>query len=285
MEYICGFIFLSALFFLFALQSVIDISPEENRVYLDPLPWSLRIIWPMIKLISFFLRCVEHSLLVESASVRLNKAGLKYLIKPLDWLSLKIFLVLIAFLIVSFFILNFDDLSKNYYFFCIVLWFFPELKISELSKKRDNNIIRSIPSFIDFLILSLSSGLSFVSALTRSVDIMPEGALRYELNNLIREIRSGTHKRDALLKFSASLNLSEIKTLVSSIVQSEKTGSSLTDTLKIQLAQRIEERFQNAEKLALEAPVKMIFPLVVFIFPVTFIILFFPIFIKFMTEF
>lgn len=80
------------------------------------------------------------------------------------------------------------------------------------------------------------------------------------------------------------LQITEVNSLVSALAQAEKTGASLGSTLRIQADQRRVERFQRAEKKALEAPVKLVFPLIVFIFPVTFMILAFPIAMKFMYE-
>jgi tight adherence protein C len=77
------------------------------------------------------------------------------------------------------------------------------------------------------------------------------------------------------------LEIHEITSFVNAVVQAEKMGSSMAGVLRIQAEQRRNERFQRAEKKAMEAPVKLIGPLVIFIFPTTFIVLAFPIFIKF----
>ena len=78
------------------------------------------------------------------------------------------------------------------------------------------------------------------------------------------------------------LDIQEITGFVSSIIQAEKMGASLGNVLRVQSEQRRNERFQRAEKQAMEAPVKLVFPLVMF--PVTFIILLFPIAMKFISE-
>ena len=80
------------------------------------------------------------------------------------------------------------------------------------------------------------------------------------------------------------LEIRDITAFVTAVVQSEKTGSSVGESLKIQADQRRTERFQRAEKAAMQAPVKLIFPLVAFIFPLTFVILGFPIVMKFMYD-
>ena len=83
---------------------------------------------------------------------------------------------------------------------------------------------------------------------------------------------------------SDRLQIPEVTSFISSMVQAEKMGASLVTVLKVQSEQRRNERFQRAEKMAMEAPVKLIAPLIIFIFPVTFIVLGFPIVMKFIGE-
>ena len=80
------------------------------------------------------------------------------------------------------------------------------------------------------------------------------------------------------------LDIPEITSFVSSIIQAEKMGASLAAVLRVQADQRRNERFQRAEKMAMEAPIKLVGPLILFIFPVTFIVLGFPIVMKFLGE-
>jgi tight adherence protein C len=75
-----------------------------------------------------------------------------------------------------------------------------------------------------------------------------------------------------------------ITSFVGTVIQAEKMGASVGAALRVQSQQRRIERFQRAEKLAMEAPVKLILPLIAFIFPVTFIVLAYPIVVKFMQE-
>ena len=80
------------------------------------------------------------------------------------------------------------------------------------------------------------------------------------------------------------LDINEVTSFVSAMIQAERMGSSLANVLRIQSEQRRNERFARAEKTAMEAPVKLVFPLIVFIFPVTFVVLGFPIVMKFLAE-
>ncbi len=110
------------------------------------------------------------------------------------------------------------------------------------------------------------------------------GPLRNEFAVVLRDLRAGLSRADALRRMAERLDIQEITGFVSSIVQAEKMGASLGNVLRVQSDQRRSERFQRAEKQAMEAPVKLVFPLVLFIFPVTFIILLFPIAMKFVGE-
>jgi tight adherence protein C len=121
-------------------------------------------------------------------------------------------------------------------------------------------------------------------AITQAVEKGPKGILNWELQRVIRDMKAGMSRLEALRAMAERLDIKELTTFVSSVAQSEKTGSSIGDTLRIQADQRRIERFQRAEKLAMEAPVKLIFPLVAFIFPMTFLIIGFPIAMKFMYE-
>lgn len=115
------------------------------------------------------------------------------------------------------------------------------------------------------------------SALMQAVEKGPPGPLNHEFQKVLRDIKAGVGKIEALRNMSERIDIREIRSLVSSLSHAEKSGSSVGETLRIQSEQRRTERFQRAEKLAMQAPVKLVGPLVLFIFPTTFIVLFFPI--------
>jgi tight adherence protein C len=110
----------------------------------------------------------------------------------------------------------------------------------------------------------------------------PAGPLRHEFFMVVRDLRSGLPRADALRRMESRLQMLEITSFVGAVIQAEKMGARLGTALRAQAEQRRVERFQRAEKLAMEAPVKLIGPLMMFIFPVTFIVIGFPIAMKFM---
>ena len=153
------------------------------------------------------------------------------------------------------------------------------------SGERSRELVRSLPVYLDFLTMATQAGLNMSSAVAQSVDKGPSSPLKVEFKKVMRDLRAGVPRAEAFRMMADRLSLQEISAFVTAIVQAEKTGASIGDALKVQADQRRIERFQRAEKLAMEAPVKLIFPLVVFIFPTTFIVIFFPIAIKLMEAF
>ena len=160
----------------------------------------------------------------------------------------------------------------------------PQLWIIDYKRRRGEELVRNLPLYLEYLTMCVDAGLNFSGALKQAVDKGPHGAMRNEFRVILRDINSGYSRAEALNRFDNRVEISDISTFVRAVVQADKLGSSLKDTLYAQAQQRLNERFQRAEKLAMEAPVKLIVPLVIFIFPLTFIILLFPIVMKFMAD-
>tara|TARA_R110000782_G_scaffold90515_1_gene173599 strand:- start:258 stop:932 length:675 start_codon:yes stop_codon:yes gene_type:complete len=160
----------------------------------------------------------------------------------------------------------------------------PMMWISDTHKRRDRDITRNLPVFLEYLSMCVDAGLNFLGALQQAVDKGPNGAMKNEFRIVLRDIRSGLPRAEALERMESRVNLKDVTTFVRSVIQAEKMGSSLRNTLQIQAQQRLEERFQRAEKTAMQAPVKLVIPLIMFIFPLTFVILLFPIVVKFMGQ-
>ena len=160
----------------------------------------------------------------------------------------------------------------------------PQFWIIDYKRRRGEELVRNLPLYLEYLTMCVDAGLNFSGALKQAVDKGPHGAMRNEFRVILRDINSGYSRAEALNRFDNRVEISDISTFVRAVVQADKLGSSLKDTLYAQAQQRLNERFQRAEKLAMEAPVKLIVPLVIFIFPLTFIILLFPIVMKFMAD-
>ena len=105
-----------------------------------------------------------------------------------------------------------------------------------------------------------------------------------ELGRVLRDLRAGRPRSEALRALADRLSTPAASSLVAALLVAEKQGSALGPVLRAQAEQRRNERFLRAEKLAMEAPVKMLPPLLIFVFPCTFLILLFPVASRFLEE-
>ena len=166
----------------------------------------------------------------------------------------------------------------------ILGFFFPDIWLHDTRKKRELAVVRAMPVYLDFITMCVEAGLNLTGALGQAMEKAPPGPLRNEFAIVLRDLRSGLSRADALKRMADRLEIPEVTSFISAVIQAEKMGASLVSVLKVQSEQRRNERFQRAEKMAMEAPVKLIAPLIIFIFPVTFIVLGFPIVMKFIGE-
>jgi tight adherence protein C len=163
-------------------------------------------------------------------------------------------------------------------------YFYPRIWTRDVRRRRVGQILKHLPIYLDFLTLAVEAGLNINGAIQKAVEKGPEGPLRRELEHVLRDLKSGLNRMEALRRLDDRLRIKEVTNLVGTVVQAERMGSGLAKSLRFQSEQRRSERFQRAEKQAMEAPVKLVFPLLVFIFPITFIVLGFPIAMKFVQE-
>jgi len=187
-------------------------------------------------------------------------------------------LFLVLFLVIVFETIGFFSLLVSITLAFLLPWFWLKSKVSA----RHNAIFRSLPDVLDLLTLMMTAGLDFGAALNKYLEKGKKGALYDELFLVQQEIRMGKTRVDALNTMSERTDHPALASVVSSLVQGIQLGSSLGPILKAQAIQLRTQRFQRAEKLASEAPVKMLFPLLFFIFPTIFIILFGPIVLSFL---
>jgi tight adherence protein C len=144
--------------------------------------------------------------------------------------------------------------------------------------------LKALPLYLDIVTLCVEAGLNLTSALTQAVQKGPANPFKAELNRVLRDIRTGRPRADAFRGLAERLQMPAVSSVVSAMITADRQGSALGPILRAQSEQRRNERFQRAEKLAMEAPVKMLFPLIAFIFPCTFAVIGFPIAMKFLQE-
>jgi tight adherence protein C len=166
----------------------------------------------------------------------------------------------------------------------LAAWRLPYVYLSSQSKKRAKLAQRELPDVLDLLTVSLEAGLGFDSALSKLVS-KKSGVLSDEFYRCLEEIRLGRTRREALIGVRNRLALDEIRTMVGSILQAEKLGIGMVQVLRVLSVEMRDRRKQRAEEQAMKAPIKMLFPLVLFVFPCLFIVLLGPVLIQFMETF
>lgn len=162
-------------------------------------------------------------------------------------------------------------------------WIGGYLPVAWLKNKRQQrkiDMLKAFPFFLDMVTLCVEAGSNLQTALIVAMQSMRECALRDELQHAINDMRTGTVRIEALKAMAVRCDLAEVKQWVSSLAQAELLGTSLGVVLRTQSDQFRQERFLRAEKQAAKTPVKLLFPLICFIFPCTFIVIGFPIVMK-----
>ena len=137
---------------------------------------------------------------------------------------------------------------------------------------------------LDLLTLSVEAGLDFMNAMQRIVERGKIDALGEELLRVLREIQLGKTRRNALKDMSERVDQADLRSVMNALVQADELGVGIASILRIQADQMRQRRFERAEKMANEAPVKMLFPLVAFIFPAVFLVLLGPIILQILRQ-
>ena len=151
----------------------------------------------------------------------------------------------------------------------------PFVILNSTIRKRKKNIRKQLPEFLDILCVSVQAGLSFDGAINKMTRRM-KGPLIDEFIRMQSDVSLGMTHQYALTNLARRCDLEEIYLFTTSVIQAEKLGTSMTRTLKQQADNMRDRHRQWVKAMALKAPVKIIFPMVLFIFPSIFVVLLFP---------
>jgi tight adherence protein C len=152
----------------------------------------------------------------------------------------------------------------------------PWLWLQERCAQVRHAVVRALPGFLDLVVLGLEAGCGLASAIQEAATRTAPGPLRRAFDDALRRIRAGQDRSDALAQLAAQLDVMTLATVIGAIRQAETTGIALAPLIRSQAQRCLRERFALAERKAMEAPVRMLLPLVLCIFPCTFIVIGFP---------
>lgn len=220
--------------------------------------------------------------------VKLLQAGKPFNMSPVDYRLLQISLFIVFPVLLGLYAVVLELTIGGVFIFVLLgvaaALFLPHYYIKQKIKQRSKQALKELPDVLDLLTVSLEAGLGFDSALSKLIS-KKRGILAEEFQRCLEEIRLGKIRREALSGIKERLVLDELRTLISSIIQAEKLGIGMVDVLRVQSQEVREQRKQRAEEAAMKAPIKMLFPLVLFIFPCLFIVLLGPAVIQFIETF
>ncbi len=170
-------------------------------------------------------------------------------------------------------------------FVFMVIFLIVYLVLNDKVNKRQKSINRELPFALDMLTSAVEAGLDFAGAIRRLVQKASKMTpLKTEFSLMLKEINLGKTRAEALKRMAYRVNLSELTTIVNSLIQADQLGTGVGQALTTLSDDLRVKRFQLAEKKALEAPVKMLFPLIAFIFPSVFIILIGPLMLQIFSQ-
>ena len=162
----------------------------------------------------------------------------------------------------------------------MLLWVLPDIWLYGAVRRRHLSIQKSLPFVLDLLTLSVEAGMDFINALQRNCRSRRLDPLNEELLRMTKEIQVGSSRRDALKNMAERVRQPDLKAVAGALIQADDLGVSIGAMLRIQSEQLRSRRFDRAEKLAAEAPVKMLGPLMLCICPAVFIILLGPVLVQ-----
>ena len=155
----------------------------------------------------------------------------------------------------------------------------PDFFLTMRIKERRRVVVRALPDVLYLLTVSVEAGLGFDLALVKVTERFP-GVLAQELGRVLQEMKLGRSRRDALQDMADRVGAEDLTSFVTSLVQADQLGVGIGNILRAQSVEIRRRRRQRAEEQAMKAPVKMLFPLIFFIFPALFVVLLGPAFIQ-----
>lgn len=244
-------------------------------------PLLQRIIKPLLANLSRQLINLFPAGVGRNLDLRLQRAGNPGKLTSGEFLVLQLLLAAV-FAAAAFFLFGFSPWQT--FLAAVPGWYIPSLLLINRAQKRDREIEKSLPDILDLLTVSVEAGLGFDAALVKVAE-KANSILAGEFRRVIKEIRMGKSRRDALKDLARRLDSESITSFVGAVVQADQLGISFSRILRLQAEKVRFKRKQRAEEEAMKAPVKMLIPLILFVFPAIFIVLLGPAVLKIMAVF
>lgn len=250
---------------------------DTQQVYFRRLVW----IWPWVTVLSGLVMPFLSWKFQKNIEKQIEQAGYKGYLHVKDIAGLQALAAIVVAIITMLVCRNIFE--NGWLKIMSVCWgaylgvYLPRGFLKKKIRERQNLIHKNFPFFLDMITLCVEAGANLQTALIIAAQTLSDSPLKVELCYALNEMRTGVNRIDAIKSMAERCGSLALKQWVGSIAQAETLGSSLGPTLRAQADQFRQERFLRAEKKAAEAPVKLLLPLMLFIFPCTFIVIAYPI--------
>ena len=250
---------------LFFLELVTSVKIEKQNEEVKTLPILLRMFMPFTANLNFLTNNESFKTSNQRVDENIIMAGYEGVLTAEQFLALRIIMVLAGILMCAA-----TMAAENPVFGLIILTgmaTYPPFWLKKTIEARHHSIQKALPNVLDLLTLSVEAGKDFLTSLRDILARRKRDPLGYELERTFHEIQLGKKRTQALKDLVNRVRQPDLSSVMNSIIQSDELGVSIAQLLRIQGDQLRMKRFQRAEKLANEAPVKIIFPIALFIVP------------------
>ena len=254
--------------------SAIDVEKAQFGDDARSIPVLFRIFLPFSP--NFRRLCASESLSGTMKKLReqLAMAGYEQVLTAEQFMTVRILFCAFGVVFTVLFFASGNAMAGLLVLFCAVVY--PQAWLRGLITKRHLQILKALPNVLDLLTLSVEAGKDFVTALRDILNRRAPDELGLELRKALHEIQLGKPRQTALKEMTLRVRQPELTSVLNAIVQSDELGVSIGQVLRIQAEQLRAKRFARAEKLASEAPVKILFPVALLIFPAVFVVVIAP---------
>ncbi len=238
------------------------------------IPFRERVLSPATASLASVVLRLNPKTSVETVRMRLLSAGLSNKISVNTFLAVKAVGAAVGLFLGFMFGLSSGPVGALAFTaaFAIGGFIMPSFLLSSKMRRRRETIKAELPDALDLLAVSVEAGMGFDGALVKLTEHM-EGSLIEEFGLTLGEIRVGEGRQEALKRMAERVDTPEISSFTRAIIQADQLGISLGRILRVQAADTRLRRQAAAEERAMKAPIKMLFPTVMFIFPAMFLVI------------
>jgi len=235
---------------------------------------SLEILAPFVRLMVPRIQQMKIPVFRQKMKTKFVAAGIDDQFDSDEFVVLKIISSILSTVLVCLFAFELDKpITLAHILLPLLIGFFvPDFAVWDLRNKRQKSVLKELPSFMDLLTLSVEAGLDFMAAISRVVSFAKDGPLKEEFNRMLKELQLGTVRSDALRNMADRVQITELSSFATILIQADQMGSSIGPVLRSQSDLLRSARFQRAEREGAKATQKLLIPMIMFIFPAIFIV-------------